>query len=198
MNSLVTLKEPWTSMKPGDGFAVRSRSGNAYRLVFVAPGERQAGIYVRFKDASRNLARFFPEKVDWSTLEPSETEPVLPARSEVLVTAGGIERRGTVVDSTQETLVIQSVKTGSPVAIPFRDVTDLKLVFRATDWRAGDSFVVTSRSGNEYRGIALHVSPDRVEAILQGDDHPVTLRTANLAMETFRVLIPVARETLSL
>jgi hypothetical protein len=194
--------EPWARLKPGDGFVVKSMSGNSYALVLIATGERHAGLYVRFKETGK-LARFYPEMLDWTTFELGEPQPVLIPRCEVLIAvSAGVEHRGEVLEADADRIVIRLRMSGTPVSILTKEVLELKLLFWATDWRAGDAFLVESRSGREYRGVALNVLADKVEALIQprfgaSDGQRAALRIGHLAMRTFRVLITIPKECLS-
>lgn len=198
----MSADEPWATLRPGDGFVVRSLSGKAYGLTYLGRGDRHAGLYVRFRENGR-LARFYLDMLDWTTFERSDNEPVLTRDSEVLILpSAGVEHRGKVVEVADNMLLVRLLN-GAPVAVVRSDLPPdgVKLLFWATDWRAGDFFLVESRSGREYRGLTLNVLFDKVEAVLSsrfgaGEGQRVALRLGQLNMKSFRVMVPIPLESI--
>ncbi len=194
--------DPWTLLFPGERFTIESRRGNPYDLTFLARSrEPDGGIFVRF--ASDKLARFYPSMLNWSTLERVSSGSALVRGDEILVTpGGGAECRGRVSEASDDHIVLR-LPDGQTIAVVLDDIVkgSLRLLMAATDWQAGDDFLVRSRSGRDYRGTTQRVSREKIDAILQGrsglpQSGPISLRVDQLDLSSLRVLIPV--ETASL
>src|SRR5262249_38413196 len=99
-----TSMKPWGLLSAGDRFAVRSHSGNRYELVFVCAGEGESGLFARF--STGKLARFYPEKLDWTTLERLGESPFVVPGDEILVTLADRELRGRIASTRPESLLV--------------------------------------------------------------------------------------------
>jgi hypothetical protein len=197
------VSEPWQHLSPGDRFCIDSRSGNGYKATFLAAATHpDGGLFLRF--APDKLGRFDPEKLDWRTLERLPAcDPVAPGDDVVVTLRGGVERRGRVVAASDGHLSLRLAS--GPVLVVAKEQMHggcVRLLFAASDWQRGDAFMVTSRSGREYRGTTLSVGAERVDVLLEGPGgvpahDAVSLRIAQLDLRTLRVLVPVRPASLA-
>jgi hypothetical protein len=193
--------EPWGLLSAGDRFAVRSHSGNRYELVFLCAGDGESGLFARF--STGKLARFYPEKLDWTTLEKLGESPYVVPGDEILVTLADRELRGRIASTRPESLLVlmangQAIRVGLDGTVR----KTIRLLFAATDWRQGDEFLVTSLSGGSYRGRTLLVTRERIDAALTlKRGLPCTevssLRADQLYLGSLRVLIPVPEKSIA-
>lgn len=198
----MSAAEPWTSLLPGERFHVKSRGGNPYELGFIFTGGGESGFFARFGTTGK-VARFYPERLDWASFAKLLPGPITNPGDEILLsTRDGRELRGRVLGTTPEHMSLR-LSTDALVSVKTGDVVrgSVRLVFAATDWRAGDEFLVKSKSGRDYRGTTVRVSADRIEVLLQGrvgaSGETVTLRVDQLDVSSFRVLVPLGLSTMA-
>lgn len=181
----------WARLSPGDRVKVTARGGTDYEVTVVHAGRDDAGLFVRLQDGT--LARLLPSRIDWSSLQHLGTKEPVVAGDEVLVVAlGGAQRRGRLASPLDDRVTI-SAGPGKVYSLP-KDEVEVKrfrLMFAAPNLCPGDEFLVTSRSGREYRGLAREVSPSRIVAELRPQRQSVVLRPDRLDLSTLKVLIPV-------
>jgi hypothetical protein len=183
--------KPWSALQPGDRFRVRSRSGNEYEVTFLAPGQEDAGLYVRLQ--GQKLARLAPHRLDWQTLEVLQKEDPVIRGDEVLVTPlGGEERRGRILEPPDDRMVI-SGQRGDHLSLPLDLLAQdgFFVLFAAQDLRTGDDFLVMSVSSREYRGHVTGVDDTHISCRLLPGTQQVSMRMENLDMESLRVLVPM-------
>lgn len=173
----------------GDRFRVRSRRGSEYVVTFLQRGASDAGTYVRLDD--RRIARLADDRVDWSTcaLATNPGEPALVAGDELLVETPSGTVRGALDEQISSELVLRS-SAGPALRIPRSTALHVWLLFPATELRAGDAFLVRSRTGNEYQGEVLAAHPDRLQVKLKGG-REFTLRLERLDLDSLFVPIPL-------
>jgi hypothetical protein len=186
---------PWEALSAGDRLRIRSHRGNSYELVFLWAGEGESGLLVRF--STGKLARFYPERLDWTTLERLRGGPPIVPGDEVLATRAGVEIRGRVLETRPGSLLL-ILPNAQCVDLPLDGAVagSLWILFAATDWRRGDEFLVKSLSGREYRGRTLLVTRERIDAGLSvkgglPSEESVSLRADQLYLASLRILIPV-------
>lgn len=183
---------PLKDLSPGDGFRVRSRSGNVYECTLVAIGPESAGLYVRLLGDTRKIARLDPSRLDLNTFEVVLSGPVLVPGDTIVFSANGTENRGKIVEQTDERLVITR-SDGSFFSTPTDRVEgdSLRLIFRANGLCGGDEFLIRSQGGRQYRGKVVAVRSTQVVANLHPSGERVTMSIDRLAMDTLEVLVPV-------
>jgi hypothetical protein len=104
----------------------------------------------------------------------------------------GPEHLGKLIEPPVEKIALTtpSLKT---VVVPRENVVEgrFRLLFPASDLRAGDEFLVRSTSGRDYRGRATAVERERVTAKLLAGGEPVSIRVEHLDLRSLYVLIPL-------
>ena len=105
---------------------------------------------------------------------------------------GGPEVVGKLVEPPTDKLSLKT-SSGRSVVVPFENAVEgtFRLLFPASDLRAGDEFLVRSASGREYRGRASAVERERVTATLAAGGDPVAIRVEHLDLRSLYVLIPI-------
>lgn len=149
------------------------------------------GITINGTDGT--LARLLPSRIDWSSLRHLGTKDPVVTGDEVLVVAlGGATRRGRLASPLDDRVTI-SAGPGKVYSLPKDEVEQkrFRLMFAAPNLCPGDEFLVTSKSGREYRGLAREVSPLKIVAELRPQRQSVVLRPDRLDLSTLKVLIPV-------
>jgi hypothetical protein len=177
-------------LQSGDGIQVRSFSGNLYSMTFLGVGDRQAGLYVRIP--GRGLARLSPHRLDLDTLEQLAPGRALLVGDEVLFEPeGGEELRGTLLSAPTRRLTIQG-SGGQTLSVPLDSVVEgsLRLLFRSSDLLPGDEFVVSSNSGQEYRGAVAAVTGGALR-VRSPEREEYTLLSERLNLYSIKVLIPI-------
>ena len=171
----------------GDRFRVRSLRGSEYVVTFLQRGPSEAGTYVRLDD--RRIARLSDDRVDWSTcaMVSAPGEPPLGIGDELLVETPSGTLRGRLAEQVSTELVLRS-SAGPVLRIPRSTAVRVWLLFPATELRAGDGFLVRSRTGNEYQGEVLATYPDRLQVRLMGG-REFTLRLERLDLDS--VFVPI-------
>jgi hypothetical protein len=186
------LNDPWSILESGDSFRIVSYSGKKYEGTFLQTGPQEAGLYVRLQD--KKLARFSPSRLIWTSLErlAPASEILFPGDDVLVQTKDGPEALGKLSELARDTLTIKTT-TGKVVPIPYENMVagTFRLLFPASDLRAGDEFLVRSSSGREYRARAAQVEKDRVAAVLPSGGEPVAIRVEHLDLRTLYVLIPL-------
>jgi hypothetical protein len=183
-------RTPWETLRAGERLNFTSLTGKRYDLTLLVHGRGHAGLYVRLPD--RRLGRIAPQRVDWSTLQRTGVEPTTSRGDEVIVFARDKEHRGTLADSVGAGVSIAHGRAGfSSFPLGETNPKKFRLLYRTRTIYAGDEVVVRSRSGNEYRGLVVQVSPDRLTLELRPDRRPTSLIVSKLDLRTLRVLIPV-------
>jgi hypothetical protein len=187
------VTDPWLLLETGLRFKIASKSGKVYETTFLAVGPEDAGLYVRLED--RKLARLSPQRLVWTTLEKGARGAVLLPGDELLLrTAAGEEISGKLLKPPVDEFALRLIG-GTTVTVPFASLADgtFRLLFPASDVRAGDDFFVKSRSGNEYRGRAAVIEPDRIAVQLVGKEPGdlVHIQVAKIDLRSLYVLIPL-------
>ena len=189
--STTSSSKRWQQLLSGDVVRVQSHSGTTYEATVIHAGRDQAGLYVRLSNG--RLARLLPSRVNWRTLEKlGAANPIAKGDEIIVVALGGTERRGRLVMPLDDRVAV-SLPQGKTYSVPL-DQTETKkfrLLFPTETLLPGDEFMVKSRSGKEYRGLALEVDPLQVVALLRPSKERVTLRRENLDPTTLFVMIPV-------
>ena len=146
-------REPWHGLVPGDRFTIDSNSGNSYELTFLAAAANvEGGLFLRF--GPNRLGRFYPERLNWQTLEKLLPVDALLPGDEILVTPkGAAECRGRIVTVSDDRISL-SLPNGQVIAIAreHSERQSIRILMAASDWRKGDEFIVMSKSGREYPG----------------------------------------------
>lgn len=185
------LETTWKRLQLGDVFRVTSWSGNRYELSFL--GSNVGGLIARLPDGKP--ARFYPERLDWGSLELLGRGKSLSLGDEVLFVAADGEGRGRVVAVDEDRVTIRGFSGVSTMTCDLRAAHGLAFLFPASDWRAGDVFLVNSLSGREYQGHTLRVDGERVQAVLShptgSAGRPVALRLTQLQGDSLRVRVPL-------
>lgn len=186
------MNDPWSLLETGDKFRIVSYSGKKYEATFLLAGKQEAGLYVRLQD--RKLARFSPARLIWTSLEKvSSGAETLFVGDDVLVQPrDGPEALGKLTTVTQDKIALKTAKAVT-IEIPADNAVEgsFRLLFPASDLRAGDEFLVRSSSGREYRGRATTVERDRLTAVLLAGGEPVAIRVEHLDLRSLYVLIPL-------
>jgi hypothetical protein len=192
---MIAAARPWDALSAGSYIRIRSHRGNSYELVFLWADAGEGGLLVRF--STGKLARFYPERLDWTTLERLRSGPTIAPGDEVLAMRAGVEIRGRVLEARPASLLLM-LPNGQCVDLPLDGEVagSLWILFAATDWRKGDEFLVQSLSGREYRGRTLLVTRERIDAALRvkgglPSAESVSLRADQLYLASLRILIPV-------
>ncbi len=185
------MNDPWSVLETGDKFSIVSYSGKKYEATFLLTGPQEAGLYVRLRD--KKLARFSPSRLIWTSLEKASAGEVLFPGDDILVQSkDGPEHVGKLVGPPGDRieLTTPALKT---VVVPMENVVEgsFRLLFPASDLRAGDEFLVRSTSGRDYRGRATAVERERVTARLLAGGEPVAIRVEHLDLRSLYVLIPL-------
>ncbi len=183
------MNDPWSILEPGDRFTITSYSGRKYEATFLKAGPDDAGLYVRL--ANKKLARFSPGRLIWTSLEKASAGEVLFPGDDVLVKTKNGEHVGKLAEppAGKINLTTPTLKT---VSIALEDVVpgSFRLLFPASDLRAGDELLVRSTSGREYRGHAIAVLRERITARLASGEQ-VAIRVEHLDLRSLHVLIPL-------
>jgi hypothetical protein len=183
-------QDPWSLLETGDRFKIVSYSGKKYEATFLLAGKDDAGLYVRLQD--KKLARFQPGRLIWTSLEKSSGGgDVLSPGDDVLIqTKDGLEMRGKLQTATAAKIAVKTAN-GDVVEVRADNAVEgsFRILFPASDLRAGDEFLVRSSSGREYRGRASTVEKDRVAATLLAGGEPVSIRVEHLDLRTLYVLV---------
>ncbi len=184
--------EPWSTFAAGDGFSIRSLSGNEYVATYLGVGPPAAGVYVRLENGS--LGRLDPARLRWSTCEKLLSTSATLYRDEVVFTLSDTreEVRGSLNEAIEDRILV-TARDGETVAVPLTRVNlaSFRLAFRSAKIYPGEEFRVTSSSGREYRGTAETVNDTSIRALLVGEATAVTIRRDKLQPGSLRVLVPV-------
>jgi hypothetical protein len=176
---------------PGDRFSVKSARGNPYDLTLVHVGDDESGLCARVASLGGKLARFYPDRLDLGSVRKLERASTLRPGDEVLVTPkGSFEHRGVAAGRGTGRLEVR-LPGGRTLSLAPNEVERAALLFAATDWRTGDEFLVSSKTGREYRGRVISATTAKIEA--SQDARRFALHVDQLAIETYRVLVPLVR-----
>jgi hypothetical protein len=172
----------------GERFRVESQRGTRYVARCIHPGERDTGVYVRLED--RRIARLDHRRLAWKTYAKAsdDGEHVLQVGDEVLVEAPSGTHRGPLEEAPAQELCVRGPR--GVARVQRNTVLALSLLFRARELKAGDRFIVRSRSGNEYHGAVNTVDGSRLAVTLR-DGREVTLHLDRVDLETLVVCIPL-------
>ena len=184
----MTSTSEGTAIRSGLRVAIRSLSGNRYEGVLL--GGNSTGLFLRMP--GRGVVRLGSDRVDPS-YEVLGSEPPLVADDELILTpGGGRELRGRVVEASQGRVAL-SVPGRGTLAVALSEVEpgSAFLLFRAGSLRPLDRFLLRSRSGREYRGEVLELTPRYLVARLIGGESEVRLRIDELDLRSVEVLIPL-------
>lgn len=183
--------DAWLELKPGDQVRVKSHSGNDYEATIVYAGIDDAGLYVRLGDG--RLARLLPNRVNWKTLKRVGRTSTVAAGDEVLIFAlGSAGVRGKISSKLDERLLV-APEGGDQLQLTLKEAETkrFRLLFHTTKLRAGDEFMVKSRSGRQLMGRVIGVSETKISALLRPNRERVSIKIDHLALESLYVLIPV-------
>lgn len=185
----MTLTSDWATLTAGERIAVRSLSGNRYEGVHL--GGTPSGVFLRMR--GRGIVRLGLDRIDTETLEVLGGGVPLERDDEILAEPrGGVELRGRVVEADEERVVVQ-VRNRGPVAVAYSEVMSGSsyLLFRASSLRAGDEFLLNSRSGRPYRGVVLELNSRYLVAQLRAGGQEVRMRVTEIDLRSVEVLIPL-------
>jgi hypothetical protein len=176
----------------GTRFRVRSQSGSLYALTLLHRGD---SVIVRMDD--QRVARLDTSRIVWDSLIPASHsgEWVLVVGDQLILEVHeGRKRtlRGTLSGWSEDDVRL-NLPAGTETRIARRSLRGLQLLFRATDLKQGDEFIVHSQSGREYRGTVL-VFEDGVAEVSLVEGKIVRLRLERLDLDTLQVLIPLPCE----
>lgn len=184
----MTPTSEWKAVRSGLRVAVSSLSGNRYEGVLL--GGSPAGLFLRMP--GRGVVRLGSDRVDLNYEVLGSEAPLAPEDELILTPRGGRELRGRVVEAGPDRVAL-SVPGRGPLAIALVEIEpgSASLLFRAASLRPLDRFLLRSRSGREYRGEVLDLTPRYLVARLAGEGSEVRLRIDELDLRSVEVLIPL-------